>query len=312
MSRIKLGCRVETGVPEYETAASLAQHAENAGYDSVWIRDHVAIPETTGSPHCLEAFTMLAGLARDTKRVNIGTLVICTTWRNPALMAKMAATIDVMSGGRLILGLGAGAGPREFKRYGFTHMPTPDRVRMVAEAVQIMKKMWTEESPAFHGRYYNIDGAVCDPKPKSQPSIPIYIGAGGEQLSLKNVVRYADGWHWSGNIEDYRKKAEVVNRLCEELGRDPKSLKRSVHVSTLVGSKAETSQRMEQIMAQRESQNNLRDRTLIGTPEEMADFIHQYQQLGVDQFVSYFWDSEIDGQHAAIETFGAKVIPLVR
>lgn len=314
MTSLHFGCRIETGVPEYETTAQLAQLAETVGYDSIWIRDHVAMPEVTSDPNCLECFTTLAALARDTKRVQLGTLVVCTPWRNPALVAKMAATIDVVSGGRVVLGLGAGSMGlrREFDRYGWQILPNADRIRALGEAIQIIRKMWTEEAPSFQGRYHRIQDAICEPRPKQQPHPPIFVGASGEQLALRNVARYADGWNTAVLYDEYVKKVETINRYCEAIGRDPASLLRSVNQVVIVDTPDRAQRRLEALVASRPGQPYLRHRTIAGSPHEVAERIRPFIDLGATWFITYFWESDPGAQRDNIAAFGSEVLPLFR
>ena len=314
MGERTFGCRVETGLPRYDDAAAQARAAEAAGFDSVWIRDHVAIPETTGDPNCLEVFTTLAGLARDTQRVKLGTLVVCTPWRNPALIAKMGATIDVMSHGRLILGLGAGSpnSQREFTRYGWELGPQADRIRALGEAIQIIRKMWTEPAPSFEGRYHRIQEAVCEPFPIQKPHPPIVVGASGEQLALKNVARHADGWESSAAIDDFRRKSELLDRYCGEIGRDPRTISRAVHQMIVVDEPGKAEDRLRQIIASRPEQRSLLQRANLGGPEQVAERIRPYFEAGASTFIAFFWDVSHSAQMESIERFGAEVIPLLR
>ncbi|GIW05326.1 MAG: LLM class F420-dependent oxidoreductase [Dehalococcoidia bacterium] len=314
MGERSIGCRVETGLARYDDAAAQAKAAEAAGFDSIWIRDHVAIPETTGDPNCLEVFTTLAGLARDTERVKLGTLVVCTPWRNPALMAKMAATIDVMSHGRLILGLGAGSpnSKREFNRYGWELEPQADRIRALGEAIQIIRKMWTEPAPSFEGRYHRIEEAVCEPFPVQKPTPPIVVGASGEQLALKNVARHADGWESSSSVEEFVRKSALLDRYCEEIGRDPATISRAVHQMIVIDEPGKAEQRLQAIVASRPQTRSLLQRANLGGPEQVADRIRPYFEAGATTFIAFFWDVSHTAQLESIERFGNEVIPLLR
>ncbi|MFN8534325.1 MAG: TIGR03619 family F420-dependent LLM class oxidoreductase [Dehalococcoidia bacterium] len=314
MEQVHFGCRIETGVPDYETTADLARQAEAVGYDSVWIRDHVAMPEVTADPNCLECFTTLAALARDTKRVQLGTLVVCTPWRNPALLAKMGATIDVLSGGRLILGLGAGSFGlrREFDRYGWQILPNADRIRSLGESIQIIRKMWTEDAPSFQGRYHRIQEAVCAPKPKQRPHPPIFVGASGEQFALRNAVRYGDGWNSAVMYDEYVQKVETVNRYCDEIGRDPATLVRSVNHVVIVDKPERAKERLEALVASKPGQPYLRRRTIAGGPEEVAERIRPFLALGANWFITYFWETDPGAQRDNIAAFGSEVLPLFR
>lgn len=312
MADIHVGCRIETGLPSYETTLEMVKKAEEVGYESVWIRDHVAIPETTNDNNCLELFAVLAGLARETSTVELGSLVMCNPWRNPALVAKIMATIDVMSNGRTILGFGAGANgqTREFERYGFEIPPPGDRVRQVGEAMQICRLMWTEEHPSFQGRHYTIDDAICDPKPVRVP--PMLVGGAGPAL-MKQTVLHADGWNTAGTLDAYREKVELVNRLCEENGRDPKSLFRSTNQVCIVDVNSEKAEkRRQKLMEEKPGMARMLARCVCGGPEETAEAIKPFMDLGATMFVTYFWESDPQAQMENIEIFGKEIIPLLK
>lgn len=208
-------------IEQYERMTQVAQVAESLNYDSIWVYDHfhtVPVPtlETT-----FECWTITAGLARDTKRIKIGQMVTCNGYRHPALLAKIASTVDVMSHGRLLCGLGAGWYEHEWRAYGYGFPEIPDRMGAFREACEIVVKMWTEEKPVFKGKYYSIDGAINQPKGVQQPHIPLWLGGGGEKVTLKLVAKWAQGCNFGGsNPELIRQKYDVLRGHCEALGRD--------------------------------------------------------------------------------------------
>ncbi len=311
MAKVEFGCRVETGVADYEITASQAKLAEDLGFDSIWIRDHVAVPDTTSVAECLECFTTLAGLARDTKRVKIGSLVTC----NPALVAKMGATIDVMSHGRFQLGLGAGQPKldREFARYGWPDdTSNGDRVRAVGEAVQLIKKMWTEPSASFQGRYYSITDAICEPRPVSKPHPPIVLGGHGEQIALPNAVKYADGWNSTMPPEFYKAKVEVVNRLCEENGRDPASLTRLTNQVIIIDEPEKAEARRRRMIESMPTMPTVGERAVVGRAELVAERVQEFIDLGSDVVIIYMWERDIEAQRQTMQAFAEEVMPLFR
>jgi alkanesulfonate monooxygenase SsuD/methylene tetrahydromethanopterin reductase-like flavin-dependent oxidoreductase (luciferase family) len=189
-----IGVFVNPERPHYSLIRDEAVTAERLGFDSVWLSDHVF--GLVGSPAnpFYECWTTTSALASETRRVKLGQLVMCTPFRHPPMVAKMGATLDSISDGRLILGLGTGWAEGEFKAYGYPFEKPSTRVRRVSEAAQIIREMWTEEKASFKGRHYEIDNAYCYPKPIQKPHPPIMIAGSGEQLTLKAVARYAD---WS-------------------------------------------------------------------------------------------------------------------
>src|SRR5258708_22479004 len=179
-------------IEAYETMTRVAQEAEAVGFDSFWLFDHFHTVPTPTQEVTFECWTSTAALARDTRRVRIGQMVTCNGYRNPALLAKMASTVDVLSHGRLNFGIGAGWFEHEYRAYGYDYPDTSDRLRHLREAVQVILAMWTQEEAVFEGKYYQVRGAINQPKGIQKPHIPLLIGGGGEQVTLKLVAQYAD------------------------------------------------------------------------------------------------------------------------
>ena len=167
----------------------------------------------------MEAWTLLAALARETQRIGIGILVTCNGYRNPALLAKMAATVDVLSNGRLIHGLGAGWFADEYEGYGFDFPDVPMRLAQLDEALHIQKLLWTADRPSFAGRHYRLREAWCEPRPVRKPHPPILIGGGGEKVLLRLVARHADMWNCQGEPAELGRKIDILRRHCEAEGR---------------------------------------------------------------------------------------------
>src|SRR5947209_1559040 len=219
------------GIPDpveaYETMTRVAQEAEALGYDSIWLFDHFHTVPVPTQEVTFECWTSTAALARDTKRVRIGQMVTCNGYRNPALLAKMASTVDVMSHGRLDFGIGAGWYQHEYLAYGYNYPDAPERLRYLREAVQVILAMWTQEEAVFEGKYYQVRGAINQPKGVQQPHIPLLIGGGGEKVTLKLVAQYADACNIGGDIPTIKHKFAVLKQHCDELGRDYNSILRT-------------------------------------------------------------------------------------
>uniref|UniRef100_A0A831TAU0 LLM class F420-dependent oxidoreductase n=1 Tax=Thermorudis peleae TaxID=1382356 RepID=A0A831TAU0_9BACT len=203
----------------------------NPAVEHAWVFDHFIPlgPDPTGP--CLEGWSLLAALAARTERLRIGVMVTGNTYRHPAVLANIAATVDVISGGRLDFGIGAGWHELEHDMYGL-ELPSPGRrIRMLGEACEVIRRLWTEERPSFEGRYYRLREARCEPKPVQKPYPPFVIGGSGEQLTLRVAAQYADIWNFGGGpVETFRHKSEVLDRHCLEIGRDPSSIQRSVQL----------------------------------------------------------------------------------
>jgi F420-dependent oxidoreductase-like protein len=208
-------------------SVELARRAEAAGYDHLWVYDHVETVPRREPTHCFEAFTMLAALSQVTTRAELGQLVTCVGYRNVGLLAKQAAAIDVFSGGRLILGMGAGWYDREYRAYGYEYPSNRDRLALLDEALRVIPRLWSEETVTFEGRHLRFDGAFCDPKPLRQPRPPILVGGGGEQVTLRIAARHADATNWQVGLDRFVHKSGLLARYCEEIGRDPASIVRT-------------------------------------------------------------------------------------
>src|SRR5690348_15057286 len=221
---------IKDPIEAYETMTSTAQAADEAGYHSVWLVDHFHTIPQPSQEVTFESWTTTAALARDTKRVRIGQIVTCNSYRNPALLAKMASTFDVLSHGRLNFGIGAGWYEHEYRAYGYPYPDGPERLRMLREALQIILAMWTQEEATFEGMYYQVRGAINQPKGVQKPHIPILIGGGGEKVTLKLVAQYADACNVGGDIANIKHKLAVLKKHCETIGRDYNSIRRTAIV----------------------------------------------------------------------------------
>ncbi|MET0627343.1 MAG: TIGR03560 family F420-dependent LLM class oxidoreductase [Acidimicrobiia bacterium] len=260
----------------WEVVHALASHAEATGWDGVWIADHFM--PAFGGPNdpTNECFALVAALAAAVPRVRIGTLVCGNTYRNPAVLAKQAATVDVISGGRFVLGLGAGWQESEHTAYGIPFPTVTQRLDMLDEACQIVKALTTSEVTSFDGRHYQLHDAPLSPKPIQEP-MPLLVGGAGERRTLRIAAQYADEWNCWGTPEVLAHKNAVLDRYCSEIGRDPSTIKRStqalVHLS-------EDTRVLDELGGAPQTLP-----VLIGTSEELADRFREYAAAGVDEFV---------------------------
>jgi F420-dependent oxidoreductase-like protein len=214
----------------FDHAAGLAQAAEDAGFEMVTVMDHFYQIPVAGAETepMLEAYSALAGLAARTRRARLGTLVTGVTYRNPALLAKVVTTLDVISQGRALLGIGAAWHQGEHEGYGIDFPPLGERMDRLDEALTICRLMFAEERPSFEGRHYRIDRALNCPRPLQPGGPRILVGGGGERRTLRLVARHADMSHWFGSLDDLRRKTEVLERHCEAEGRDPSTITRTI------------------------------------------------------------------------------------
>jgi len=204
---------------------------EEAGFTGIWVFDHFKPLYGDPSGPCLEAYTLMAALAAVTERVRIGALVTGVTYRHPSLLATEAVTIDHVSNGRLELALGAAWFEGEHRQLGFDFPPTPDRVRRLDEALDVIDLLMTQDNASYDGQYFRLENATYHPRPVQQPRPPIWIGASGERLMLPLVARRADVWHHSGAVPEMIRKSALIDRLAEEAGRDPASIRRAGSLS---------------------------------------------------------------------------------
>ena len=273
----------------FERVVQIATTAEAAGFDSLWVMDHFYQIGGVGprTDPMLEAYTLLGAIAARTTRIHLGTMVTGVTYRNPALLAKMITTLDVISKGRAILGIGAAWNEDEHRGYGFDFPSVKERMDRLEEALQICRAMFTEEAPSFQGRYYRIQEALNFPRPLQLGGPRILIGGGGERRTLKLVAKYADMCNVFGDLETVRHKIHVLHQHCESVGRDPAEI-----VKTRLGSLviAPTQVEAERIMAGLRSQTGMDDERLrsffiAGGPDAVAEQIQAYLDAGLDGLV---------------------------
>src|SRR5262249_47900728 len=195
MAQLRFGLRLPQDVTDVGELRAIAQAAEQLGYHSLWLYDHFYHFPTADNVTILEPWTLMSVLAGATSRIRLGTLVLCNGYRPPALLAKMAATLDVLSGGRLEFGYGAGWHQEEFAGYGYEFPSVAARIRQREEGLTVIKKLWTDARPTWAGKYSRLDNAFCEPNPRQRPHPPITIGGGGERMLLRAVARHADVWN---------------------------------------------------------------------------------------------------------------------
>jgi len=273
----------------FDHVAMLATTAERAGFDSVFVMDHFYQLSSIGPPTepMLEGYTVLAGLAARTKTVRLGTLVTGVTYRNPAFLAKVVTTLDIVSAGRAILGIGAAWNEDEHRGYGYEFPPVGERLSRLEEALQICRAMFREEAPTFEGRYYRIDGALNFPRPVQKNGPPILIGGGGEQRTLKLVAQYADMCNIFGDVPTIRHKMEVLARHCEALGRDPGTIVKTRLGSLIIRKTDDEARRVYEQLLARPGVDRERVRTVFiaGGPDRVAEEAQKLLDAGLDGLI---------------------------
>ncbi len=227
---IRFGIQTPQQHTTWPELLALWQEIDSLDYDTAWVFDHFLPIFSDPTGPCLEGWTALAAMATATRRVRLGLMVTGNTYRHPAVLAKMATTVDIISGGRLILGLGAGWFELEHQQYGIPFHTTGGRLRRLDEALQVIKLLWTQERTSFDGRYFKLENASFNPKPIQQPHPPILIGASGENIALGIVAQHAQMWNSFGTPELFRHKIARIEDHCERVGRDPAAIEKSVLV----------------------------------------------------------------------------------
>jgi F420-dependent oxidoreductase-like protein len=296
--------------PQDKWAATvrIAQLAEELGYDSLWVYDHVHNVPVPAHEAVFECWSTVAALAASTSRIRLGQMVSCASYRSPALVAKITSTIDVISGGRLDFGIGAGWYDQEYQSYGYEFMAAKDRIRLLRETVEVVKAMWSEPDTTYEGRFVQVRGAQCDPKPV-QDLPPVWIGGGGEQLTLRVVARHADRSNFGGSPEEWAHKRDVLRAHCAEVGRDPDEITMTwspeVHIRETEAEIVEGGSRS----FWGEEFDSWRAGNLVGTPDQVSERIAEYVALGCGGIVP--WCSDYPSE-TTLRLLATEVIPNFR
>jgi F420-dependent oxidoreductase-like protein len=232
MHQLTLGLKASQQHSTIDQLRQVWTIADEGGFDSCWAFDHFVPMGRVRTGDIFEAWTLLAAMAQATQRVRLGTLVTGNIYRHPGLLAKMAVTVDHVSAGRLTMGLGAGGDDYADTMLGLPAYPARERIERLAEACQVLKLLWTEETATFTGKYYHLDQALSDPKPVQRPRPPIWIGSSGERYGLRVVAEHADVWVNASlrpdDLTELTRLSQVLDRHCEDIGRDPATIRRAV------------------------------------------------------------------------------------
>ena len=280
---------IKDPVQAYETMTRVAQTAEEVGFASAWLVDHFHTIPYPSQEVTFECWTTTAALARDTSTIRIGQMVTCNSYRHPALLAKMASTVDVLSHGRLNVGIGAGWSEQEYRAYGYAYPDGPERLRQLREAVQVMLGMWTQEEAYFEGTYYQVRGAINRPKGVQQPHIPLLIGGDGEKVTLKLVAQYADACNVGDDPPTVKQKLAILKQHCATVGRDYESIHRTSTTFCLIADRDELARA--QLPTERKARiGNKVTTALIGSPETIRQRLVAYEEAGVQELVLRFVD----------------------
>ena len=300
----------------WKTMLGVARAAEAGPYESIWVYDHfhtVPVP-TEEATH--EAWTLMAALAAATERVRLGQMCTCMSYRNPAYLAKVAATIDAISGGRVEMGIGAGWYEHEWEAYGYGFPTAGERLRQLDEGVQIMRQLWTEGVATLHGRQYQVDGAICRPLPLQEGGIPLWIAGGGERKTLRIAAQYASYTNFDGSPEGFVRKSELLAEHCRDVGTDFDAIVRSANYNVVIGETEKDVQdrlawfrsRLEKLLPAEKVESTLSgyaNSPLCGTPDQVASRLTEMQKLGMTYTITYFPEAAFD--QSGIELFSREV-----
>lgn len=287
--------------------------ADQLGFDSLWSYDHMHAPRGAPAQPCFEGWVGMAGLAALTRQAWVGMLVSAVLFRNPALLIKMATTVDHITGGKSILGLGAGWQVSEHQAYGWGFPPAGERVSRLAEGLQVAHALWNAPSgqPAsFEGAYYRLEEAYCNPPPIQQPHPPIMVAGGGPRI-VRLVARYADMWDCWPPLSDVHARYELLRRECDAIGRPADQIVRSLSVDYLYEPDPRRLPERVDTLIQRQDRDPsvLRARLLAGGPTDMIDQIRMYADAGVQQLILHVGSPyDVEG----VERFAEEVMPIFR
>jgi F420-dependent oxidoreductase-like protein len=291
-----------------DSLKNLVTKAESSGFDSFWVMDHFHQIQFVGKPEepMLEGWTVISVLAGITTKIKLGTLVTGVIYRYPSVLAKVAATLDVLSKGRLFMGIGAAWNEQESSAYGISYPSNQERMLRLEEAILIIRKMWTEEpSASFNGKFYQIHNAYCNPKPIQKPSPPILVGGSGERKTLKIVAKYADACNLFGSIETVRKKLNILKEHCKSVGKDYDSiLKTKLGAIVVDDSKEIAKSRVQQTFGGM-PEEQINEFVIYGTPEDVSRHVELLEQVGIQYLIV---DLEPSRELQALDTFANKVI----
>jgi F420-dependent oxidoreductase-like protein len=299
----------------WATMLDIARRLEAGPWESIWVYDHfhtVPVP-TEEATH--EAWSLMAALAASTQRVRLGQMCSCMGYRNPAYLAKVAATCDVVSGGRIEMGIGGGWYEHEWNAFGYGFPTAGTRLGMLDEGVQIMRQMWTEGTATLTGKHYQVDGAIGRPLPLQQGGIPLWIAGGGEKKTLRIAAEYTN---FDATPETFTRKSQILEQHCRDLGRDFGEITRSANFNVVIGAtEADVKDKLAWVRSHYEPlvpaehlerYNNLfASGPLVGTPEQIVERLRGLEQLGLAYAIGYFVDAAYDP--ASTDLFATQVIP---
>ena len=277
---------------QWNTILKSANRIEELNFESLWVYDHFhTVPQPTQDP-TYECWTLMSALSQTTSKVRLGQMCTCNSYRNPAYLTKVASNIDVMSGGRLEYAIGAGWYDHEYKAYGYEYPTAGIRLKMLEESLQIYKLMTTEDTPIFKGEYYQIDGAINQPKPIQKPYPPLWVCGGGEKVTLKLLAKYGDYGNWDVDVDGFKHKSQILKKHCEDQNRDYDEIGRTLHTNVVIGDNKKDLQSKISKLAKYTNipEDYYYGRPLVGTKGEVFDTLKSYETEGCSYLIAYVPD----------------------
>jgi F420-dependent oxidoreductase-like protein len=304
----------------WATILRTARQAEAGPFESIWVYDHFHTVPAPTDEATHEAWSLMAALAAATDTVRLGQMCTCMAYRNPAYLAKVAATCDVISGGRVEMGIGAGWYEHEWRAYGYGFPSAGERLAMLAEGVEIMTQMWTKGRATTRGRHYEVEGAIGSPQPLQDGGIPLWIAGGGEKKTLRIAAEYAQYTNFDATPETWRRKSEILEQHCKDVGRDFADITRSANFNVVIGeTEKDVADKLEWIDAHYRPLVPVEDADrsikqfrsgMAGTPEQIAERLTELKNLGLGYAIGYFVDAAYDP--ASVDLFAERVVPELR
>jgi F420-dependent oxidoreductase-like protein len=305
---------------QWDVMRSLAAHADAGEWETLFVYDHFHTTPVHSAEATHEAWTLMAAFAASTDRIRLGQMCTCMSYRNPAYLAKVAATVDIVSGGRAEMGIGGGWYEHEWRAYGYGFPPIKERLGRLREGVEIMHQAWTTGSATLDGEYYQVDGAIVEPRPLQQGGIPLWIAGGGEKVTLRIAAKYANYTNYSATLEEFDRKSEILAGHCADLGRDMDEITRSASLNTIIApTEAEARDRLAAVIARLlphvgQERADVIERDYLaspgfGTPEQVAERLSELSAHGMGYAIHYFPEAAYD--RSGIELFEREVMPAV-
>ncbi|MCL2514507.1 MAG: LLM class F420-dependent oxidoreductase [Microbacteriaceae bacterium] len=304
----------------WEVMNGIAQHADsNELWESVWVYDHFHTVPIPSDQATHEAWSLISGFAASTKRVRLGQMCTCMSYRNPAYLAKAATTADIISGGRVEMGIGGGWYEHEWRAYGYGFPGIGERLGRLREGVEIMKQAWTTGTATLDGKHYQVDNALFYPQPLQKPGIPFWISGGGEQNTLKIAAEYAQYTNFGGDPETFARKSEILKQHCDKAGTDFDAIVRSTNFNVMIGdSQADIDRQIDALEARvRPYLGDATDGFLseyrspgalaVGTPEQIVERLAKQAEAGLGYTIFYFPDAAYSLE--AVQRLEEEVLP---